>query len=660
MAIEPVKKISIIAHKGVEDGVVETLRGLASVHLDRADDPEFLSARQLTGDKIEERRRLELALAQVDFLLTFLKEHSAAKPGFLKTMIKDKYHMTLEEFDRAGHRLDLQLLYAECSEFQRRLTEWQDRTVALGKEIEELENWSGLSIPLDEIHSDPSCTVKTVRVSHSDVPALRARLAAEAPESELECLKERGIWTSCLLLYHPSLTETIASIIRDYELEEVTLELVSDEAADRIEQARRELTALKSRRERAVTRVASLQEKVPALDVLHELLSDGLKRIEATTAFGETRSAVAIQGWLTEDDMARTLEAVEGVSDDVVVEIAEPGEEDDAPVSLKNPGWARPFELLVTMYGPPNQREYDPTIIVGISFAIFFGFCIGDAGYGALLIPAFLLMRKYLPLGPKAKDFLVVLTYGAGMAIVFGILTGSYFGIDIAKLPAPLQTLAVLDPLGKTMLVMGVCIGIGVVHMLVGTAVEFRDNWRAGNRADALIDQGLVFLLFAGGGIAAALAAMKVIPSSVVFIVGGAAIVLMLCLLGRSAKGIGGKIVNGIYETYGTVVGFISDAISYVRLFALGLATFIIAFVVNTMAGLTRGIGPVIGILIMLIVLLVGHTFNIAINLLGAFVHPLRLEFVEFFGKFYEDGGRHFRPFGVDSKIVFIKDSQDI
>ena len=215
-----------------------------------------------------------------------------------------------------------------------------------------------------------------------------------------------------------------------------------------------------------------------------------------------------------------------------------------------------------------------------------------------------------------------------------------------------------MDGLSKTTLAMGITIGIGLVHMLIGVGIEFRDTWKSGSRTDALIDQGLIFLLFVGGGIAAALAAVKLVPVSVPLLVAGAAILGMLLLLGRSAQSIGGKVVNGIYETYGTVVGFVSDAISYVRLFALGLATFIIAMVINTMAGLVRGIAPVIGILAMLIVLVVGHTFNIAINLLGAFVHPLRLEFVEFFGKFYDDGGREFKPLGVESKIVMIEEKE--
>jgi len=161
-----------------------------------------------------------------------------------------------------------------------------------------------------------------------------------------------------------------------------------------------------------------------------------------------------------------------------------------------------------------------------------------------------------------------------------------------------------------------------------------------------------------GGGVATALFVLKVVPLTVPLLVAMVAVGGMLLLLGRSAKSIPGKLVNGIYETYGTVIGFISDIISYVRLYALGLATFMIAYVINTMAGMVKGIAPVFGIVLMLLILLVGHTFNVAINLLGAFVHPLRLEFVEFFGKFYDDGGRDFLPLAVESKIVMISEEE--
>jgi len=237
-----------------------------------------------------------------------------------------------------------------------------------------------------------------------------------------------------------------------------------------------------------------------------------------------------------------------------------------------------------------------------------------------------------------------------------GALTGSWFGIDPAKLPDALESLAIFDPLKDPIPVMLFTMALGLVHMLSGTVIEFRDNVKEGNWLDALIDQGLVFLFFACLGIAIPLALAELVPTSAALAIAGTPIVLMLLLLGRSSKSIPGKAVNGVYETYNTVVGWLGDTISYLRLYALGLATFVIGWVVNTLAGMALGIAPVLGILLMLLILVVGQTFNVVINLLGAFVHPLRLEFVEFFGKFYEDGGRRFSPLRIESKVVMIKE----
>lgn len=657
MAIEPMKRITVLAHGSHQQELVDALRELACVHMDHLDS-ELAPPKEFSERETEELRRLNLRLAQTEFLLDFLQEYSGIKPGFLKTMLKDKYPMTLEEFDRADSRVDLEMLYAECHEFSRRLAELQEKMTALASEIDELDDWVTLQLPMEELRSNPTYSVDLVKLPEPEVDPLALALESEAPESALEVVSRDGTWASCLLLFHPSVTTLLGGVLAGFDVRHIELPSVPDEPYERLDQLKRELSTIERRREEALKRVSFLQEHVPALTVLHELVQDELKQVTVASEFGATNSSIAISGWVPQDSTAAAQEALAHVAEELVVEVTDPGESEAPPVSLKNAGWAKPFEILVGMYGTPNRMEYDPTVIVAISFAVFFGFCMGDAGYGLMLALAFTLMRRYLPLGIKAKDFLIVLTYGAGMSIVFGILTGSYFGIDSAELPAFLRRIAVLDPLNQTFLVMGVCILIGVIHMLAGTAIEFRDNWREKNYSDALIDQGLVFLLFAGGGITAALAAMNVVPSSVPLIVGGTAIVGMLALLGRSSKSIVGKAVNGLYETYGTVVGFISDAISYVRLFALGLATYIIGLVINTMAGLTRGIAPVIGILFMLLVLVVGHTFNVVINLLGAFVHPLRLEFVEFFGKFYDDGGEQFKPFGVDSKVVVIKDSK--
>ena len=658
MAVEPVKKITVITHKELQDQVVDSLVRTGTVHVEHALDDELLSPKELSGNEAKAIRGLSFGLSQVDFLLGFLRKHAEERPGFLKTMIKDKYPMTIDEFLTAAERIDLGGVYAKCSELQTWLIRVLERRTLLERERDELSDWTGLEMPLDEVKGDPLFGLMTVRIASAEFEVVVDELEAEAPESAIEVVGENENWVCCLLLYHPEVEEAVNNILSLHKHDAVTLPDMPDEPEDRLEQVVRELTGLERRRGKLMDSIKECMDLVPALEVLREFLVNQRRKIEVTKSFGMTDSTVAIEGWVTDQGIPKTLETLDGVSEYLAVEIAVAGEDDNPPVYLDNPKWVKPFEVLTKLYGPPNHREYDPTWIVAISFMIFFGFCIGDVGYGLCLIVAFLLMRKYLPLGKKAKDMMTVLTYGSVWAMVIGVFTGSWFGISIEKLPRPLQSIAVIDGLNKTIVAMAVAIGIGLIHMLMGTGVELRDNWRGGNKADALIDQGLVFLLFLGGGITGALAAIKVLPKSVPFIIAGVAVFGMLLLLGRSARSIPGKVVNGLYETYGTVVGFVSDMISYVRLFALGLATFMIAFVINTMAGMVVGIAPVVGILVMLVILLVGHTFNIAINLLGAFVHPLRLEFVEFFGKFYEDGGREFSPLGIESKVVIIEETE--
>lgn len=656
MAIEPVNKITVIAHNTLEDEVVETLYRLGTVHVDAVEADEFVNPKLLNDEETHEARRYAFAVVQAEFIIGFLKRHAAEKPGFLKTMIRDKYPMTLEEFENARHQVDLDRFYHEVSDFERRFVNMRTRKAKLEAERDELQFWADLVVPMEQLHGEHLFALQLVRILDTDFDAVMADLDEQVPETSVEVITRKSPWVSCLVIYYPPVEEDLMAALARQKCELVTLPDIEDEPDERLEHVVGEIASIDRRREELEEKVQGYMDRIPALEVLREYVVNERRKIEVTTSFGVTRSTVALEGWLAEENMDLTMGELAGVAEELALDIREPGEEDNPPVALKNPGWARPFEQLVKMYGTPNRREYDPTVVFAVSFSVFFGFCIGDFGYGLCLLGAFYLLKRLLPLGDKARDFITCLMYGSAFAVVFGVLTGSYFGIDTKKLPRFLRSVGVLDPLNRTLIVMGVCVGIGLVHMLIGTGAEMRDNWKSGERSAALIDQGLVFLLFVGGGIAAGLAVLKVIPVMAVVWVVLAAVLAMILLLGRSAKSIGGKVANGLYETYGTVVGFISDAISYVRLFALGLATYIIGLVINIMAGLVQGIAPVIGILLMVVVLLVGHTFNVVINLLGAFVHPLRLEFVEFFGKFYDDGGTEFKPFGVESKVVIIKE----
>jgi V/A-type H+-transporting ATPase subunit I len=658
MAIEPMERISIVAHRDLEDQVVDALARLGTVHLEQVGAEDGVSPKQLSEEEAETARQYSFDISKIEFLRGFLKRYKTEKTGFVGTLIKPKFQLTYDDFMKAGDRFDLDTVYRECFTMDRRYLSLTERKERLERELSELEYWTDLEIPMSELKGNPTSHLLTIRVAAAEVVALSGELAAGATASSLEVIGKDDSWAACLLLFSPDCGVAVASILAEHATGEVALRDLTEEPAERLEQVRREIAALDRRRESIRSRTASYGELLPGLEVLGEMLTHQRGNLVRSTEFGATKKALVLEGWVTASSRAETLERIGSVGDDLAIETRAPLEGESPPTSLSNPRWLKPFEMLVEMFGPPNRGESDPTIIVAISFMIFFGFCIADVGYGVCLAIALFLMRRYLPLGVKSKQFLIVLTYGAVWASIIGVLAGSWFGIETSKLPQPLQSMAVLEGLSKTVLAMAVVMGIGVVHMLIGVGVEFRDNWRDGNRSDALIDQGLIFLLFVGGGLTGALAAMKVVPVSVPEVVVLVAILLMIGLLGRSARSVPGKLANGLYETYGVVVGFISDTISYVRLFALGLATFMIAYVINTMSGMVLGIAPVVGVILMLLILVLGHTFNLAINLLGAFVHPLRLEFVEFFGKFYEDGGRPFKPMRVDSRTVIIDDGQ--
>ncbi len=655
MAIEPVKKIRIIAHKDVQDDVIEALQEAGTVHVERLSEEELLQPREVEEVEVEQVRRCTYAISQTEFLLGFFKQYGFQKTGFFQTLIKEKYPMTLEAFARAPERIDLELAYQECSELERRLSAIDEEHARLSQEREDLSDWTELQMDLDEIEGTHIYGMMLVRLPEDEVEDAVSELAEEAPESALDVLCERGDLKCCVVVYHPESLEAVEEVLARHKPRRATLPRHPLEPAERLEQVDREMAALLRRREILLTGVRAHAEKRSEIEILREYLVNQRRNAQLTTQFGRTRATVVIEGWVTEENQGITKSALGTVAGGVAVELSDLGEDDHPPVSLKNRKWVRPFEMLTRLYGIPNGIEYDPTWLIAISFVAFFGFCIGDVGYGLVIVVAFLLMRRFLPLGRNVKDLLLVMAYGGAFAMVIGVITGSWFGINPENLPSFLQSLAVLDPLRDPIPVMGICMALGLIHMMSGTIVEFRDNIRDGEWLSAIIDQGLVFLFFIALGVAVPLALAKVVPTTVAFLIGITPVVLMLLLLGRSAKSVPGKAINGLYETYNTVVGWMGDTISYVRLYALGLATFVIGWVVNTLAGMVQGMAPVIGILLALLVLLIGHTFNVTINLLGAFVHPLRLEFVEFFGKFYEDGGREFSPMGVDSKIVIIE-----
>ena len=324
----------------------------------------------------------------------------------------------------------------------------------------------------------------------------------------------------------------------------------------------------------------------------------------------------------------------------------EPSEEEleEIPIKLNNPGWAKPFEMLTEMYGVPRYDEIDPTPIITFTYSFFFGFMLTDFMYGLIVgLVAALLVKGHKKLNDGTYKFAYTLLISSFFTMFMGAIFGSYFGnaLDLAGFHVP----RVWDTFENALVVLQLALAIGLAHLFTGYTIGFVVKLKNGDKKGALFDQlswmliilGIVVLALASGSQSAKL------TGEVIFGIG-----LVLFAIGEvvNNKGLAALLIISDF------FGFVGSWLSYARLMALALATSGIAMVVNILVQMIWGIkflyiGPIVGV----ILFIGGQLFSVAINSLGAFVHSLRLQYVEFFGTFYSGDGKPFEPFKAKREV---------
>lgn len=357
--------------------------------------------------------------------------------------------------------------------------------------------------------------------------------------------------------------------------------------------------------------------------------------------------------WGYEQDKIKLVQRLSELGDDIVLVEAQPEPNEEPPVKLENNRILAPFQYITEIYGLPKKGEIDPTPYLAFFFILFFGICLTDAGYGIVLIVITILPLLFLKKLFTDTKLLRLLFYGGISTLVMGILFGSYFGAStatVAKFPILLK-LKQIDPIEDTVLFMAIAFLLGCLQVFFAQLVKIISGFKSANRE--IIINGLAWASFY---IAVAFFGISHFFVPVLEIVSLPFLILAsLSLLWAESRGV--KIflrpLLGIVKVLQGLIGTVSDVLSYSRLVALGLATSVIAMIVNQIAFLLGGMVPWIGWLLTALILLGGHTFNLCINALGAFIHSGRLQFVEFFPKFLEGGGRRFKP--LKSELKYIK-----
>lgn len=433
----------------------------------------------------------------------------------------------------------------------------------------------------------------------------------------------------------------------------------------------RQREELQARMDAAMGEVRQHEPLREELRLLEDYLRMRAEKYAVLQRLGQSRHALVLRGYVASQNAPALRERLEERFD-CAVELASAAGEEDAPVKLKNRPYAAALETVLENYNLPSPGEIDPSPVLSFFYYLMFGLMLSDAGYGLIVAAVCGLLPLFYPNMEDNWRRNLRMFFWCGVSTVFwGVLFSSYFGDAVnvisktffgreVSIP-PLWFL----PLDQPMRLLMFSLGIGVAHLTAGYGMKARNLIAQKQYVDILYD-----VLYPVGFLAGLLA---VLMGSPMFrdmagfrlslpgpVSQGCLLLSAVCLLGivltggRESKSWGKRILKGLYAAYNVIAGWLSDILSYSRLLALGLATGVIASVFNslgTMAG-----GSVFGAVIFIVVFLIGQGLNMGINLLGAYVHSNRLEYVEFLGKFYQGTGRKFTPFGVHTKHYKIKE----
>ena len=395
---------------------------------------------------------------------------------------------------------------------------------------------------------------------------------------------------------------------------------------------------------KVLSRIASAKERIPELEEkraqLYSQLDLHLAGAAAVPAAEDT--IVTLVGYAPTESDAAVTEALDKTGVFYLKEAA--AVEDNPPIQLKNNWFVRQFELLTDMYGRPDYNEFDPTPYISVFFLLFFAMCMGDAGYGLALVIGGILLRK-----TEMKDMAPLVTILGIGTFVVGIVMHTFFGVDIAVLPwipSWLKAVMITGTIAGFEAQMVLALVIGVVHLCLAMVVKTVYATRNKGFLGSLSTWGWT-LLIVGGVVVGSLTMALSVPAQVtkwIVIVLGVLSALGIFLFNDIHRNPLKNIGSGLWETYNTVTGLLGDVLSYLRLYALGLAGGMLGKAFNDIATMTLGDGG-LGYIPFAIILIIGHTLNLAMCCLGAFVHPLRLNFLEFFKNSGYDGkGRAYRP----------------
>ena len=637
MAIVKMKKTTIIALQSEKEKLVKKLQEFGALHIiDLGAEITEGHWDELEADEENESTsQFESKLAQVKYCLEFLKRYDASRRSAFAPKVKigeAQYCQYLDESQRVDE------IFEECRAIDSKMTEYKSRETKIHNSIAQLTPWKSLDIAVEELKNTKNTGIHIGFVASKYAEEFKAALSISDNKIYSEEISSSKENTYMLLIYHNELEEAVGQLQKQFGWNRFTFGDYTGKPSEIIDELSQEIEELEVKKSGLQDLGKELIKEREYLDIQQDILSIERDKRHIVRHFGKTDKTFMLSAWIPEN-MADSLKLmISQVTDSFSIEFADPADEEEMPVLLENPSLAQPVEFITEQYSLPHPKGIDPNVIMAPFYICFFGMMVSDAAYGIIL--ALVTVAILLKLKPEGnfKKIVSLICLGGISTFLWGAAFGGWLG-DLIKIPPIL-----FNPLEEPFKMIGLCLLFGVIHLYVGMGINAYKSIRSGKILDAVFDQGFWYALLTGLMLLA-LPATAVIGKYMA-IVGAAGLVLTQ---GRHQKNIVMRFFSGVLSLY-NVTGFLGDILSYLRLFALGLATGVIGAVINSMS-LMLG-GSIIGYILMVFFMILGHSFNIAINVLGAYVHSSRLQYVEFFGKFYDGDGKPFNPFKIATKYI--------
>jgi len=639
--IVPMKRLTLIALKKDEERIMHALQRLAAIELISS-----AEARPTDGtlEKLEENvQHLHSSIALLSCYSE--KPRMGPKPEFEEGELAGCLPTSLE-LSESAERLERELASARAE---------IDKRCAL---IESLSPWEGLNSRIEQLQ--PTNNVRFIYglLEQADLDKLSFSDAAIEVFGETH---RKAMLIAC----HAEDYEAYLRELKGLSFSEYEFPKLIGTPLENIKRLESEITDIKSSEKRIISSLNDCASELTQLRHAFDAAIIARDREAAKARLSATSTSFILEGWMRSDEKDKVFSAISAITDVFYFEERDPLDDEEPPSVVKNNKLIKPFETVTNLYSRPSPSGIDGTPYMTPFYFLFFGMMLSDTGYGLVLFLGCLLFLKFMKPSGMTEGIAKVLCLGGISTIICGFFIGTFFGMDWNDVfGTPAGTWPILfDPMNQPMPMLYLCFGLGLFHMLSGVCINIWRTLKSRDYAAALFDNFSWLMIVLGllvfgspsliEGVPPALAKAGLAAAAL----GG---VLVLVFAGRDKKNILKRAISGAGKLY-DISGYLSDMLSYARVFALALSTGVIASVMNMLVGMIGAslggtvIGKIIGFIIMAALLTFLHAFSIGINVLGCFVHCARLQYVEFYGRFYDAGGRQFIPLGYYPRFVKVK-----